>query len=65
MFYYQDGGFFNIASLQMDPTDFYAENLWAQGYKTINHLNAILDALPRMAAQDARLTVAIGFVHYK
>ncbi|MCO6479763.1 MAG: RagB/SusD family nutrient uptake outer membrane protein, partial [Phaeodactylibacter sp.] len=53
---YRSGDFLNVAALQMDPTDFYAENLWAQGYKTINHLNAILDALPRVAAQDASLT---------
>ncbi|MCO6492805.1 MAG: RagB/SusD family nutrient uptake outer membrane protein [Phaeodactylibacter sp.] len=53
---YRSGAFLNVATLQMDPTDFYAENLWAQGYKTINHLNAILAALGPVAAQDASLT---------
>ena len=53
---YRSGAFLNVANLQMDPTDFYAENLWSQGYKTINHLNAILAALGPVAAQDASLT---------
>ena len=32
---YRSGSFRNIAILQMDPTDFYVENLWAQSYKVI------------------------------
>ncbi|MCB9276772.1 MAG: RagB/SusD family nutrient uptake outer membrane protein [Lewinellaceae bacterium] len=53
---YRSGSFLNLATLQMNPTDPYAENLWGQAYKTINHLNAILDAIARVAAQDAGLT---------
>lgn len=53
---YRSGAFWNVATLQMDPTDLNAENLWTQGYKTINHLNVILGALGPVAAQDASLT---------
>lgn len=53
---YRSGAFLNVALLQMDPTDFYVENLWSQGYKTINHLNAILEVLPEVLARDVTLT---------
>lgn len=53
---YRSGAFLKAATLQMDPADFYVEAMWAQGYRVINQANAILEALTKVAAQDASLT---------
>lgn len=56
MAYNAFGYFEEVSTLQMEPDHWITERLWAQSYRAINQVNAILEALPIVAAKDARLT---------
>ncbi len=58
MAYNAAGYFEEVSTLQMEPDHWITERLWSQSYKAINQVNAILEALPVVAAKDATLTEA-------
>lgn len=55
---FYSGGYFGldyISSLQMNATDWYAENTWVLAYQAINQANAIIAALAGIRQTDASL----------